>query len=323
MPRNVFHKLLVLALGTFLLASACKSNKKAETETETKAAAAEAVEPSAESEDKAPEPGETKEDKADDASVIAAPFFYKVTGPEGASGHILGTMHMGIDADKELPAVVWQALGESTMLVTEANISDPGHAKGMMLPKDQNLRELLGEESWKLLEDRLGSTMAKMMMSMKPAAAASTLAMQGLPITMPMEMSLTMKAQEAKLELDYLETAMFQLELLNKVMDVDFLKYMLDNPDVQDSSELLGIYRKGDDEALLKGMLDPKAWGANPETTIDLMIYKRNDDWIPKMEALFAKKKAFIGVGAAHLVGPRGVLASLEKKGYTIERIGK
>ena len=52
------------------------------------------------------------------------------------------------------------------------------------------------------------------------------------------------------------------------------------------------------------------------------LLVDRNKDWIPKIEALFSRKgRAFVVVGAAHLVGPDGLLALLKAKGYKIEQL--
>jgi uncharacterized protein YbaP (TraB family) len=51
------------------------------------------------------------------------------------------------------------------------------------------------------------------------------------------------------------------------------------------------------------------------------LLVDRNRDWLPKIEALFARKgRAFVVVGAAHLVGGDGLLALLRAKGYTVEQ---
>jgi len=52
------------------------------------------------------------------------------------------------------------------------------------------------------------------------------------------------------------------------------------------------------------------------------LLVDRNKDWMPKIEALFSRKgRAFVVVGAAHLVGPDGLLAQLKAKGYVIEQL--
>jgi uncharacterized protein YbaP (TraB family) len=54
----------------------------------------------------------------------------------------------------------------------------------------------------------------------------------------------------------------------------------------------------------------------------DILIYKRNESWIPKLEALLkGPGDALVVVGAAHLGGKRGVLELLRAKGYTIEQL--
>jgi hypothetical protein len=51
------------------------------------------------------------------------------------------------------------------------------------------------------------------------------------------------------------------------------------------------------------------------------LLVERNRNWIPKIEALFARPRpAFVVVGAAHLVGPDGLIALLRAKGYTVEQ---
>ena len=288
MLRIALKTLVLFTLGFTLLAPACKSKTK-----------------------------------GDDAKLIQNPFFYKVEGPDGASGYLLGSMHMGVDAKTELPPRVWKALDSSSLLVIEADITDVGLSAGMMLPEGQNLMQLLGDEHWKLLEEKLGAPAAKSMATMKPAAVAATVGMKDLPITMPMELSFIMHAQEKQIGIDYLETTAFQSELLTRIMDVDFLKHMLKTAKPDDAKELLTIYRKGDEAGLHKAMTQPNGWGTNFEANIEEMLYARNDDWIPKLETLFARKKVFVAVGAGHLVGPRGVIESLTKKGYSVERVAR
>jgi uncharacterized protein YbaP (TraB family) len=51
------------------------------------------------------------------------------------------------------------------------------------------------------------------------------------------------------------------------------------------------------------------------------LLVERNRNWMPKIEALFARPRhALVVVGAAHLVGPDGLIAMLRAKGYTVEQ---
>lgn len=52
------------------------------------------------------------------------------------------------------------------------------------------------------------------------------------------------------------------------------------------------------------------------------LLVDRNRAWLPKIEALFGRRgHAFVVVGAAHVVGPDGLLAMLRAKGYTVEQL--
>ena len=47
------------------------------------------------------------------------------------------------------------------------------------------------------------------------------------------------------------------------------------------------------------------------------LLVARNRNWLPQLEALFTRPgRAFVVVGAAHLVGPDGLIAMLKAKGY-------
>jgi uncharacterized protein YbaP (TraB family) len=51
------------------------------------------------------------------------------------------------------------------------------------------------------------------------------------------------------------------------------------------------------------------------------LLVERNRNWMPKIEALFARRgKTLVVVGAAHLLGPDGLIAMLKAKGYTVEQ---
>jgi uncharacterized protein YbaP (TraB family) len=80
-----------------------------------------------------------------------------------------------------------------------------------------------------------------------------------------------------------------------------------------------------------------QAWKAGETPTIERIVLQdlkkdpqmyqrllvaRNRNWMPKLEALFSRSgHAFVVVGAAHLVGPDGLIALLQAKGYRVEQM--
>src|SRR5581483_2129731 len=51
------------------------------------------------------------------------------------------------------------------------------------------------------------------------------------------------------------------------------------------------------------------------------LLVDRNKNWLPEIEKLFARPTpSLVVVGAAHLVGPDGLIALLTAKGYRLEQ---
>ena len=60
---------------------------------------------------------------------------------------------------------------------------------------------------------------------------------------------------------------------------------------------------------------------ADPELREALLV-GRNEDWIePLVESLDSPNRPLVAVGTAHLIGPDGLGAMLEARGYTVERL--
>jgi len=52
------------------------------------------------------------------------------------------------------------------------------------------------------------------------------------------------------------------------------------------------------------------------------LLVNRNRTWFPTLDALLKRTgRAFVVVGAAHLVGPDGLISLLRAKGYTVEQM--
>lgn len=76
-------------------------------------------------------------------------------------------------------------------------------------------------------------------------------------------------------------------------------------------------YRKGDLDMLdsLEKLMEPS------EAYMEKFLYKRNEIQAASIDSIVKKHSLFVGVGAAHLPGKRGVIEILRKKGYTLRPI--
>jgi uncharacterized protein len=121
-----------------------------------------------------------------------------------------------------------------------------------------------------------------------------------------------------------LETAESQVDRFDRMsepLQEQMLRTALADMDAE-SRELKAIvaaWQRGDRDALertlLAGFKDyPAAYAS--------LIVERNRNWLPQIEACFARTSpCFVVVGAAHLVGADGLLALLQQKGYRIEQL--
>lgn len=79
--------------------------------------------------------------------------------------------------------------------------------------------------------------------------------------------------------------------------------------------KLMSDYPQGNLEEIFEYTLHPLD---NNQKFIDEFYYKRNEEWLPKIEKMVKSEVAFITVGVGHLEGERGLLALLKAKGYTL-----
>ena len=54
---------------------------------------------------------------------------------------------------------------------------------------------------------------------------------------------------------------------------------------------------------------------------MELILYKRNADWMTKLPDLLKETPTFVVVGALHLAGPQGIIEGLKSDGFTITPI--
>jgi uncharacterized protein YbaP (TraB family) len=76
-------------------------------------------------------------------------------------------------------------------------------------------------------------------------------------------------------------------------------------------------YRKGDLDLLdsLERIMEPS------EAYMEKFLYRRNEIQAASIDSIVQRHSLFVGVGAAHLPGKRGVIEILRKKGYTLRPV--
>lgn len=272
------------------------------------------------------DPWTTPEVKKD---PIQRPFLWSAE-KDGKTSYLLGTIHIGVDAEQKLPQVVFDKLDASTTFAMETDTTDPALAS-MGKRTSGTLQNDLGPVYWKKLETVVGANVAQAINNMKPMIAATLLSLRGLPTTPPMDGVLHGRAKRLGKQIVYLETAASQAAVLEKHMTVKALKIMLDDPEkgVEQTKRLLDAYLVGDEVAFDKLNEEQRAdalengyTAAEYDQFIEDINYTRNANWVPTIEKLHADQApVFIAVGALHLLGKRSVLDLLAQKGFKVTRV--
>ncbi len=253
------------------------------------------------------------------------PFLYEVRSADGKVSYLLGTMHLGFDY-QELPAYVWQHLAASKRAVFETDARTMGDAVSARakLPEGKSLSALLGAETWSGLRAALPGVPVDTLDRMEPWMVVSVLLARLYPTVLPVDLAVMREAERDHLELVFLEPVELQIDLLAQAAGTETIAALLDERSVMRGlyADASDAYQQGDLDALMKATQDPRS-AEGGAATLEKLMYARNRAWVKPLAQAMAAGGAFVAVGAGHLGGDRGLLALLEKQGYTTRRLSE
>ena len=120
-----------------------------------------------------------------------------------------------------------------------------------------------------------------------------------------------------------LETAESQIDRFDKMPEAlqeQLLRNTLDEISMQkgELATIIAAWRRGDSATLERDVMDGlKKYPAVYQS----LIVERNNNWMPQLEKCLTRTTpCLVVVGAAHVVGPDGLLALLRRKGYKVEQ---
>jgi hypothetical protein len=251
--------------------------------------------------------------------------------------YLAGSVHaLGKDS-YPLPAPFEKAFEASGTLVEEINLAEAESlsAAPMLLAKGmygdgRTFDTVVSKETAALVTEKFKQTGLPMEMfrPMKPwmvmlMLTALEAQKMGLDAALGLDKYFYDKARAAKKPVIGLETAEFQIDRFDKMSDKlqeQMLLSTLNDLDAQ-GSELKGMiaaWQRGDTGALEKTVLT--SFKEYPEAYSSLIV-ERNRAWMPQLDTCLSRPMpCFVVVGAAHMVGPDGLLNLLKLKGYKIEQ---
>jgi hypothetical protein len=268
-------------------------------------------------------------------------FLWEVARPDGSGGvaHLLGSVHMA-ETELVLDPAVDRALADADTLVLEIAPSDldPAHLRQLTvekgsLPEGQQLEQLVSPEAWSALVTRLEANQqpVESFRRMKPWLALLMLQMlalqrEGYDVEQGVETTLTSRAAGSEKPTQGLETAEEQLDMLSGLpleLQVRQLEeFVRGEAESGDLETLIAAWQRGDAERLEREVFGELERDPSLLPYYERFYFDRNDRMADGIaERVDSGGRWFVAVGAAHVVGARGIPSLLEREGYRVRRV--
>jgi uncharacterized protein len=252
--------------------------------------------------------------------------------------YLVGSVHLLSKDYYPLSPALDKAFRECDLLVEELHLGQMAQVESQMtilkrgmLPSGQTLDKVVSPATFKLVSERVKSLglPVEPLTRFKPWALALTLLglewqAAGFDADLGLDKHFYDEAVAAGKEVQGLETIEFQISRFDDLSMEDqdrMLASTLAELETEKASvaTLANAWKAGDAATVEKIVLQELR---KEPAMYQRLLVDRNRDWLPKIEALFARKgRTFVVVGAAHLVGSDGLLAMLKGKGYSIEQL--
>lgn len=281
-----------------------------------------------------------------------AQLLYKISGKDlKAPSYIIGTYHLAdVKFADSIPGLK-EALEETGQVYGELRMEDMLNTDSLMkmqsavmMPEGKKLTDLFTADQMKRLNafmtELIGADMNNPIVAQQMNGLTPMTLVTQFQILMCMKNGSTFdptnsfddyfqkQAAAAGKSVKGFETVDFQVRTLFQSVSLErqaeILMCLVDNKDTYSgiTSDMIKAFY-AQDLVSLKKVLDRESeieGGSTPEEE-EMMIYGRNDNWMKLMPVIMASKPTFFAVGAAHLVGDRGVLAQLRNAGYTVKGV--
>ncbi|MGE3178181.1 MAG: TraB/GumN family protein [Vicinamibacterales bacterium] len=264
-------------------------------------------------------------------------FVWAVSAESGPTVYLTGSVHLLSRDYYPLSPSIESAFAASDLLVEELDLAEMLAPDAQLLtltrgllPAGQTLEAVVSPPTFDLVSTRvraLGLPLEPLKRFKPWALALTLLAMEwqkaGFEPELGLDRHLYDRARAAGKAVRGLETAAFQVSRFDELTMAEqdrLLAQSLKDVETETAqvSQLADAWKAGDADTIERILLR--------ETQADRRLYERlvverNQAWLPQIEALFARRtSSMVVVGAAHLVGPDGLLKALASKGYRLQQ---
>jgi uncharacterized protein len=250
------------------------------------------------------------------------------------NSYLLGTLKFIGEKEFIIPAVVAEKIKASKTFAIEDQVDH--HAQhelnaALHFPKGKSLANELSADDYKKVINFFQkefsiskSTFESKYAKIKPLALSILMTRLTLKEKVKYyDMELLLFAKKNKLSVFSLESIEREAQAINAypmLNQVKALMHSIDNFENQKAEfqKMMTSYPQEALEEIFDYTLHPVE---NNPIFIDEFYFKRNLEWLPKLEKMMKENTSFISVGVSHLEGEKGLLALLKTKGYTLTPI--
>lgn len=258
-------------------------------------------------------------------------LFWQVRGKDiEKPSYIYGTIHVISAEDYFLGANVKQKLVEADKLIMEIDFDEMDMnaiAGAGLLPDNKTIKDYLSEEDYEFISTRLSDSIGLSRSQFESAyARMKPIFIQQLVVykflgenPASYESNFNELAGMHNVASYGLETFREQLEFLDQIPIEEQLQDMVTA--IRDWHETKAQYQKmiaaykDQDLDVLNHLIEDEM--ESPKMK-ELLLNKRNTQWMPELTTWIDEGNAFIAVGAGHLEGEFGVINLLRRAGYEV-----
>lgn len=258
------------------------------------------------------------------------------------SSYVFGTIHLIPKTAFQFSDQAREALKNSKVVAFEIDMKEMTNLRTQfsLLTKafmagGKTLRDLLPAEDYTFVREKMKDKglPLSMLERMKPMFLSTLIAtdgdeagaMQGSGAMTSVEMEIFRMSKRSRLASTGLETADYQLSIFDSIPYADQARLLVESLRTSDTLEagktgqlqqMIDLYQSQDITSMQR-LIGEEALGIKGYE--ELLLNRRNRNWIPVMGRLMRTQPTFFAVGAGHLGGSTGVVSLLRQAGYRVE----
>ncbi|WP_147206257.1 TraB/GumN family protein [Segetibacter aerophilus] len=244
--------------------------------------------------------------------------------------YFFGTMHLMCAEDAELTETIKSLIKNVDQVYLEVDLDNASELLAGILElrskNGQTLHSSLSLNDYNRIKDFFEKFQPSIPFSVLELQPPLMISASLFELLLPcerkngLEIKIIDEAYREKKETKGLETVAFQSSIFDSIPYEDQARDLVKSIDSLEKNrkamyEMLRVYKEQDIEKLYTLSVSEENSIGN---YMDLLLFKRNYNWVDRFPAIAKEKSTLFAVGAGHLGGQKGVLQLLRAAGYSV-----